>query len=360
MPMSVSPEHSDAISEQAALYIQTLRQKREEIKLQREIIRGSFNSPLQPRAAVPPAASPSLGPFASTPAKAQPTLTMENFMKNEYANINSANDQEEKIKRLEESLERERAMGQAMRMELIETQNQKHLLETKIKDTTRGHHNSKLSFNREMRMAEAKLNGMETIENEVRALKVKLENQQHVVDTLNQQLRDKATANGRIMGKVKVNEVQNAQVLKALEEENKELMQALKRSKKDAKSSQKENAKLKRKLSESKDVIISLRHAVNEIHAIPHVEQTSLEGSNSMPGSPVMDETKSDAGSGSGGKSNVGDAENAKVKELEERNKTMSETIEELEREQLSLLEAAEKDAHTIQQLYSMVRIATD
>ena len=56
------------------------------------------------------------------------------FIKNEYAHVNSLKDQEEKIKRLEESLERERKLGR--RYELIETQNEKQLLAAKFRKQT--------------------------------------------------------------------------------------------------------------------------------------------------------------------------------------------------------------------------------
>ena len=55
---SMSPEQSSAISQQAALYIRTLRQKREEIKLQREMIRGEFTPKLVESSLKPDALGP--------------------------------------------------------------------------------------------------------------------------------------------------------------------------------------------------------------------------------------------------------------------------------------------------------------
>ena len=88
------------------------------------MIRGEFTpklveSSLKPDAPVPRAniLSPAIEQemtLSNQPID-KPVLTMEQFVQNEFSSKRSSKDQEERIRRLEESLEREREVGKAIR-----------------------------------------------------------------------------------------------------------------------------------------------------------------------------------------------------------------------------------------------------
>ena len=336
-PFSLSPKYAESgnsISEQAAQYIQSLRRKRKEIKLERDALLYPASTRIQDKFQSAMAVTPGenvISPALTLRSHQGQSNAMELFMRTETHSEDLREDKDQKIARLEDTLERERDVCAAMKLELMEVQNYKQLLEGELHKKSQGFATSQKTLSESMRAATAKLSGLASMEDEAMKMKNEIKDKDSVIKSLHDQLNAASTENGAILGKAQVESLTQLERVRALEKETQILRRELKQSAKEVEKARKNANNYKEKLRECKEAIVSLRQAVTEIH-------NQAEG-------------KRDSKTDDGEKEKLA----ARVSMLEKDNKSYINTISELEREQLGLLEAAERDAFTIQELYDEI-----
>ena len=216
-----------------------------------------------------------------------------------------------------------------MRTSLIEVQNQKLELENNSQQ-------SRDQLKSTLRVAEAKVNGFETILDENRQLKLEISNQQTLIEKLYSQLRKNAEAKGTHEGQLKVNQYNNIRMLKTFEIENANLKQLLEVATQEKLEAQNQADLDRQDLLDSRDIIVSLREAVKEAQKLNNNNNNKKVKLNNEDSNYKML-----------------DAENTKLNN--ENNKLRNE-LQMLEIEQMKLLEDAQKDAVTIKNYQNQER----
>ena len=233
------------------------------------------------------------------------------------------------IENLKRQLEKEKEITALMRTSLIEVQNQKLELENNSQQ-------SRDQLKSTLRVAEAKVNGFETILDENRQLKLEISNQQTLIEKLYSQLRKNAEAKGTHEGQLKVNQYNNIRMLKTFEIENANLKQLLEVATQEKLEAQNQADLDRQDLLDSRDIIVSLREAVKEAQKLNNNNNNKKVKLNNEDSNYKML-----------------DAENTKLNN--ENNKLRNE-LQMLEIEQMKLLEDAQKDAVTIKNYQNQER----